>query len=218
MVDVNLMKSLNPSFCSFPPTDVRFWFKEEDGSIKEVKAHTQILASASEVFNREFYGSLNSEGDIEIKDACQDVFQAMIEFIYNKKPSYKDLDLTFLASLYYLADKYDLLDLRKEIIASITEHPVTKENVLDVANLAEENILHQPLSEALYEAAAGFVKKTDVLDFFTDENDDNSKVIFKMIKMMKKLKLKTETCGSCLQATCLDGQRMRSQNFIPREF
>ena len=72
MADANLMKCLNPSFRSFPPTDVRFWFKEQDGSIKEVKAHTQILASASEVFNREFYGSLKSEGDIEIKDARQD--------------------------------------------------------------------------------------------------------------------------------------------------
>ena len=83
----------------------------------------------------------------------------MVEFIYNKKPNYKDIDLSVLASLYYLTDKYDILQLRNEIIASIPEHPVTKENVLDVANLAEENILHQQLSAALYDAAAGFVKK-----------------------------------------------------------
>ena len=155
------MKCLNPSFCSFPPTDVRFWFKEEGGAVKEVNAHTQILASASEVFNREFYGNLKCERDIEINDAKQEVFKTMVEFIYNKKPSYKDVELGFLASLYYLADKYDIGELRNEIISSIRMHVVTKENLLDVANLAEENVLHQPLSEALYDVAVSFVENAE---------------------------------------------------------
>ena len=38
-----------------------------------------------------FYGNLKSERDIEIKDACQEVFQTMIEFIYNKNQSTKIL-------------------------------------------------------------------------------------------------------------------------------
>ena len=40
-----------------------------------------------------------------------DVFEAMIEYIYN------------------LADKYDISELRQEIIASIPEHKVSEENV-----------------------------------------------------------------------------------------
>jgi len=209
----DLLKFLNPSFRSFPPTDVRFWFKDDDGSIKEVKAHTLILAAASDVFNREFYGNLSSEHDIEIKDACQEVFQTMVEFVYNKKPSYKDADLGFLASLYYLADKYDIQDLRIEIIAAIPDHEVTKENVLEIANLAEENILHNPLSEALYEAAARFVKTSEVLDFFTDKNDDNALVIYKMLKRVNKLR--GEICEYCLRTPCLDGKRLTRDNFTP---
>ena len=87
--------------------------------------------------------------------------------------------------------------------------------MLDVANLAEENIHHQPLSEALYEAAASFVKKAEMLELFTDENDDHAMVIFKVIKRAKKLKLKSENlpAASCKQAPCRDGQRISTQNF-----
>ena len=159
MAESNLMKFLNPNFPASPPTDVKFWFKDEKGGVKEVKAHSQILAAASHVFNREFYGSLKAEDNIEIKDYCQEVFLVMIESIYNKKPDFKALDFSFLISLYYLADKYDIQHLRNEIIASIPEHEITKENFLDVAILAEDNILHPPLSEALFDAAARFVNK-----------------------------------------------------------
>ena len=103
----------------------------------------------------------------------------------------------------------------------IFEHPVTKENVLDVANLAEENILHQPLSVALYDAAASFVKKAEglenmlerMLDIFTDENEDHAVVVFKVIKSVKKMK--SGNCSNCKQASCLNGQRLTIQNFAP---
>ena len=61
MAESALMKYLHPKFRVCPPTDVRFWFKDEEGVTKEVKAHTQILAAASDVFHREFYGSFKAE-------------------------------------------------------------------------------------------------------------------------------------------------------------
>ena len=93
--------------------------------------------------------------------------------------------------------------------------------MLDVANLAEENILHQPLSEALYDAAASFVKKAEglenmlerMLDIFTDENEDHAVVVFKVIKRAKKMK--SGNCSNCNQASCLNGQRLLIQNFAP---
>ena len=70
-------------------TDVRFWFKEEEsGLVKEVRAHKQILSFASDVFNREFFGTIKTEDEIEVKDVTQEVFQAMMEAIYNKKPDW----------------------------------------------------------------------------------------------------------------------------------
>jgi len=216
-----LMKSMNPKFRLCAPTDVRFWFKDADGAVKEVKAHSQILASASDVFYRQFYGSLKAENDVEIKDASQESFLAMIEYIYNKKLVFKDISLSFLASLYYLANKYNIEDLRDEIVASIPEHEVTKENVLEVGLLAEENVLHQELSEALYDAAAGFVKKVKgaVNDLCADGNEEHAEVIFKIINRSNKVinrsrKVNSELCGNCQQATCLSGQQVTSANFV----
>jgi hypothetical protein len=104
---------------------------------------------------------LSVESDIDIKDSCHVVFLTMIMFIYNKNPNYKDADLEFLSSLNYLADKYNIEELRNRIIVSIPERDVTKDNVLGVALLAEDNILHQPIAEALYDASARFVMKAE---------------------------------------------------------
>jgi len=218
MADANLVKFLNPSFRSFPPTNVRFVFNE-DGVMKEVTAHTQILACSSEVFNREFFGALATEKEVEIKDASQEVFQTMIEFIYNKKPKFKELDLKFLISLYYLADKYDIQDLCSNIISTIPKHLVVKKDVLPIAMLAEENIVHPPLSEALYDAAANFMKEVpwknkfeSILDLFTDESEEHGMVVFKLVKRAKKRKLEEE-CIMCKQTTCLDGKQLSFHNF-----
>ena len=219
MADSVLINSLNPVFHVCPPTDVRFWFKEQDGDIKEVKAHKMILASASDVFNRQFFGSMETEDNIEISDASQAVFLAMVEYIYNKKPNLKDVDLRFITSLYYLGDKYDIVHLRNEIIAHISEQKVSKENVLDMAIAAEENNHHTTLSEALYDAAAGFVKEAvnrvgskfnEVIDLYTDENEVHALVIFKLLKRVKNY-----TCENCQQSPCLSGQNVTRQNFAP---
>ena len=57
------------------PTDVQFVFKGEYNLPKKVKAHKLILSIASDVFEREFYGSMKEDGDkITIEDAEQEVF------------------------------------------------------------------------------------------------------------------------------------------------
>jgi hypothetical protein len=59
-----------------PPTDVNFVFKQEmGGGVKEVKAHKMILAFSSDVFKREFYGSMKSEDVIEIRMRARKCFK-----------------------------------------------------------------------------------------------------------------------------------------------
>jgi len=218
MAESNLLKFLNPKFGECPPTDVRFWFKDAvSGATKEVKAHTLILAAASDVFNREFYGSLRAEYDIEIKDTCHEVFLRMIEYIYNKRMDFKEASLCFLASLYYLADKYNIKDLRDDIVAVIPQHEIKKENVLEVAILAEDNIPHVPLSEALYEAAVCFVfwnKEIILGDLCADGNEEHAGVIFKLLNRVGKMKEKKNPCGTCQQTPCLNGQKLTKHNFV----
>eukprot|EP00092_Neocalanus_flemingeri_P092961 GFUD01118090.1.p1 GENE.GFUD01118090.1~~GFUD01118090.1.p1 ORF type:complete len:263 (+),score=56.90 GFUD01118090.1:51-839(+) len=189
-----------------PPTDVSFLFKDDGILVKEIKAHKMILAIASDVFNREFYGSM-AEDEIEIKDASQEVFQKFIEFIYNKPLTWKDYHLSFLSSLYYLAEKYNVEDLKHEIIASIPEHDVTMHNVLDIAILAEGHNHHQPLSEGLYDEVASFLMKEfngkfhRIVEFFTKPEENE--------------KLKISRCENCQQSPCLGGQSVSLGNFVP---
>ena len=55
--------------------------------------------------------------------------QLITDYIHNKKIDWKDYGLSFLASLYYLADNYDISELSQETVASIPEHEVSDENV-----------------------------------------------------------------------------------------
>ena len=87
------------------PHDVRF-LCEYNNTVMEVVAHKLILSLASDVFKREFFGSMKeSEEVIKIVDTNQEVFKTMVEFIYNKKIAWTKCSLGFLSSLYYLAEK-----------------------------------------------------------------------------------------------------------------
>jgi len=197
------------------PTDVKFVFKEDDVE-EEVTAHKFVLAVASDVFKRQFFGLMQSENVINIKDASKDVFEMMIDYIYNKKIEFVNYELDCLSKLYHLADKYDIKELRFEIITSIPEHEITIENVLAVAILAEENSLHYPLSEALYDVAAAFLKQKfankveNVYNFFSEAevSELHGLVLMKMMGRIKFLPNKKE-CDNCKQVPCLNGQRVK---------
>ena len=57
------------------------------------------------MFEREFFGPMQKDEDIEIKDVSEEVFRAMIDYIYNKKIELIDYDLNFLSSVYYSTKK-----------------------------------------------------------------------------------------------------------------
>ena len=137
----HLFKCLEPTSLITP--DVTFVFKEEDDKVnKEVKAHKVILATASDVFEREFYGAMKETSEvIIIEDACQEVFQVMVNYIYNQQPQWEVLGISLICSLYYLAEKYNIGDLRDDIILNLFfDLEVTKDTFVEVANLAKENM------------------------------------------------------------------------------
>jgi len=220
-----IFASLDPS--SSLTTDVKFLFKGESGSVKEVqvKAHKLILGAASDVFERELFGPLKKDEDIDIKDVSEEVFRGMIDYIYNKKIELTDYDLDFLSSLYYIADLYNIEELRLDIIASIPEHAVSDQNVLDVAILAENNCHYERLSDALYDSAAVFMKNKfggnidNVFNFCSETETEASgirgHVIVKMMGRMKSLPNTTPKCENCKQTSCLIGQVLTRDNFVP---
>ena len=206
---------------SLIPTDVNFMFKEEN---IEVKAHSVILALASDVFEVEFFGSMKEEKTIRITDVSHEVFQNMINYIYNRQPKWKDLETSTMCSLYYLGDKYNIGGLRDDIITNISEIEITRENVLKVATLAEENCHHQPLSESLYGVTAAFLKaefrgKLDrasdfCLEAETSEIEFNPLAVLKIMARLNSGGL-PEKCENCQQVECQDGEGVTRDNFIP---
>ena len=70
-------------------------------------------------------------------------------------------------------------------MSSIPEHDVTKEDVLDIGILAEESVVHQALSKALYDVVAAYVLKVDggVTDLCAAGNEKHALVIFKIINL-----------------------------------
>jgi hypothetical protein len=119
MAGRNLSNSISGTFGI--PHDVKFLFLKDDNSESTVVlAHKFVLSLASDVFKGEFYGSMKESGEgIKIVDASQEVFSVMVEFIYDKKLNWPSYSLHFLASLYYLAEKYNIEDLKDKIIFNI---------------------------------------------------------------------------------------------------
>ena len=83
------------------PTDVKFLFKDEGEIVGEIRAHKLILCFVSDVFKRGFQGGWKDDGIIEIEDVKKESFQAMLDYIYNKKPDLFIYKLNMLCSLYH---------------------------------------------------------------------------------------------------------------------
>jgi len=217
-------------------TDVRFEFEEEeeDGrmTVKEVRAHKFILALVSDVFRSGFYGGIPDNGSIKIKDVTKESFEAMIDFIYDKKP---DVSISFyewdiLCSLYYLGDKYNIKILMEESLKAILSKEITAENVVNVGLLAEQNSVHEELAETLYDAAAkGLSKMFDgdygdevvvkVQQFFheleTTESPTSTSSFKSLVKIMARLrKLAICVCKNCRTTPCLNGKEITKENYV----
>ena len=133
--------NVNSDDTDLPPSDVTFLFKNEQQEVVgEIEAHKVILAFASDVFKRAFFGNFESENTVEIKDSSKEVFGLFIAYIYNKQPNWNEINLKVVSSLFYLSDKYNVKTLKHELISSIPGHEINKDMFLEVAMLAQENL------------------------------------------------------------------------------
>ena len=211
------------------PADIKFLFKKEvDGStvIEEIRAHKLILALASDVFKKGFYGGFEDNGSIEITDAemTKESFEAMISFIYNKKTNMSNYDFDMLCSIYYLADKYDITALEEEILEVIKSKEISVENVVDVGVLALHHAVHDKLAEAIYEACAQRLsrifngKLTKAVEYLNRMDADDSPDCTKyksVMKIMARLRAPvTPVCTNCQVFPCLTGVKLSRENFV----
>jgi len=202
LILTNLEKSLSEDFGI--PTDIKFVFTKKEGgdgstSIEEIRAHKSILALASDVFKKCFYGGFKEDnGSIDIEDATKETFDAMISFIYNKKTDLSNYDFDLLCSIYYLADKYNINALEEETLKAVKSKHIPSDNVLDIGVLAMKHSIHDKLAEALFEAAARRLSRLFKGDLFraadylakVDADDTLDPIRYKsVVKIMARLRM-----------------------------
>ena len=89
-------------------------------------AHKLLLASVSPVFKRQFYGSFPEEEVVDIKDSSEKSFQIMIDYIYQKTGEEGVdvlVDVRELLDIFYLAEKYEVLGFKQEILNRLHTMP-----------------------------------------------------------------------------------------------
>jgi len=193
----NISRCLNSG--SRIATDVEFIF-DVGGQRSTVCAHKVILSIASDVFEAQFYGGMQDQiREIIITDTSYDAFKLMIEFIYNIKHNWGLKEVSLLAELYGLGERYHLDDLKRRVLDSVTDHQITRENFLEVAKLAEKQTHHPELSKKLYIISATFLKNTfrgdiyQVVKLFSEVDVDpsdatNSFILHKLMNTLNDLK------------------------------
>lgn len=115
-------------------TDCKFLVGRENDR-KEIAAHRLILASASPVFEKMFYGQLvEKDNPIPIPDVRPETFIIMLEYIYTDQINIRNLGNA--CGLYYLAAKYMLPDVAKNCTEFLCNN-VNERNVLRLYEFAE---------------------------------------------------------------------------------
>ena len=122
------------------PQDIFFLVKGGDGKCSKFGAHRVLLAGISPVFRRMFFGPMaETKEEMEVKDTSPEAFRAMINYIYTRHPDdvLKGIGCPeTLLELFALADMYDILDLKTEILNSLQEFEINHENLIYTATVA----------------------------------------------------------------------------------
>ena len=108
-----------------------------------VAAHKFLLAGASQVFRRQFLGSLKENSNVVvIKETTFEAFSTMVNYLYN--PPGKSFSLSHLTcpqvlcEIYNIAERYGLENLKLIVYAVLSALPITSENLLLAAATAKQ--------------------------------------------------------------------------------
>eukprot|EP00092_Neocalanus_flemingeri_P007311 GFUD01007897.1.p1 GENE.GFUD01007897.1~~GFUD01007897.1.p1 ORF type:complete len:279 (-),score=52.61 GFUD01007897.1:20-856(-) len=217
-IDLAMIRENSPN----PTCDIKFTFLDQaTGLTSELPAHKLILAFGSEVFMRQFFGTLPEEKDtIPIEDSSVQVFRIFLDILYNKKISLEAFDFQLLADLYYLAEKYHQECLKDSIVKEVSARKIVSGNLLKVAKIAETNSHLEPFSTSLFNICCVFLRESDhetIWDIFEKEDvgEENSCTLHRLMASVKRSKPNPpDICKNCQHKPCLDGKELTKLNFV----
>merc|ERR1719187_1093656 len=168
----------------------------------DIQAHKFLLASISDVFESMFFGDLKEEGDIvELKETTMVAARAFFKYIYEKPGTVKidAMSMKNIFHLYKLADRYGVASLMKTVQEVIKTKELTKENVMEVAAVAEKYlIVFEDISKELQKRCGNFVRANLNLSPAVKEflkNDDFDTDLFR--KLVIQAEDVPPTCNNC---------------------
>eukprot|EP00092_Neocalanus_flemingeri_P016301 GFUD01017646.1.p1 GENE.GFUD01017646.1~~GFUD01017646.1.p1 ORF type:complete len:277 (+),score=55.23 GFUD01017646.1:58-888(+) len=217
-IDLAMVRENSPN----PTCDVKFTFLDQKTGLKsELPAHKLILAFGSEVFMRQFFGSIpEEENAIPIEDSTVEVFRIFLDILYNKKISLKAFDFKLLADLYYLAEKHHHKFLKDLIVNEVWFREIDSGNLLEVAKMAENNAHLEEFSSSLLNICYVFMRKTDlasISDIFDNEDvgEENSCLLHRLMAGAERTRPNPEDiCQNCRHEQCQDGKELTKGNFV----
>jgi len=208
------------------PYDVTFRIIENDVATSEklcevagvattcrfIGAHKLVLASGSPVFKAMFYGPIKESRDlIPIEQTTIEAFQKMREFLYQIEIDCKKMTLTEIIELIYLADRYEITELKEELKKQLAIFPVTKDNLVDTASVAYELSWQlDSVSSVLLLNCAKFFQKSyrraaDVTKFVSEHHgNEKGNLVMELLSLVSTLP--PLECGNCGENPCLSGQ------------
>jgi len=187
---------------------------------KEIKANKTILALASEVFKTQFFGSIPAEEPVPVKDSNAEAFGIFLDILYNEKIQLKDMNPMLLGDLYYLAEKYQVDEIKVAILEDINLRQVTIEDVIEVLTVVESKSQLVQFTESLYKLCLKVVLKSSdniwkLFNMSDPDDESTSRILHRF--MIKAHTLKDENdqvCNNCQQFPCLDGSRVDLNSFV----
>eukprot|EP00092_Neocalanus_flemingeri_P017118 GFUD01018513.1.p1 GENE.GFUD01018513.1~~GFUD01018513.1.p1 ORF type:complete len:285 (-),score=58.94 GFUD01018513.1:89-943(-) len=211
----SISKSLDPSFGI--PTDVTFQILT---SGKEVKAHKYVLALASPVFKKQFFGDAKETEDvIPVKETTEESFKTMIDFTYGKEIDWKEMTIEDLFNVSNMAEKYLNETLMKEVQKVFEDVDITVDNAVTVAATAEEFSQFEDISKALVVHCVKFLKSVlTTQDEFVKfaakyANTEMSQTALSLISKFPEVSPAEKQCGKCGK-DCRQGKGLLTSDHI----
>ena len=201
-VKTNWAQFLKPD--SDLPTDVVFSVEERneggETNVEKVFAHKLLLAGASPVFRKQFFGALKEAVDeVVVQDTTIEAFTTMIEFMYMAPEETGMFSLKnpncaqSLCELVNISEKYQILDLNNLAKAALQNLSVTEENLIFTATTAKNYSVFEDVSSLLTDKCIHFLTTslTSARDVFslivkTREAfpDADMDILYVMLKML----------------------------------
>ena len=150
------------------PTDVVFRVEEkveqDETKAGKVSAHKLLLAGASPVFRKQFFGALkeNTGEEVTVRDTTIEAFNTMIQFMYMppepEKFNFKNPNCAqSLCELVNISEKYQILELNSMAKTALNNLSVTEENLVFTMMTAKNYSMFEDVSTMLINKCQSFL-------------------------------------------------------------